>query len=77
MSNEDISQLDKSNELDTEADEFYNSNKLLLNEEQKEILSELHECVSNKSGGFYRIDAPVGSGKTIFIKQSYHLSKRK
>ena len=52
-------------ETDPDAENFFNANVELLNEQQRHIFQVLTNCIDSNQGGFYNIDAPGGTGKTF------------
>ncbi len=59
------SAINNEGEIDMNAEQFFNNNHSLLNDEQLEIFNIIRQHVDNEEGGMYTFDAPGGSGKTF------------
>ena len=66
MKNTTLEEKEMERERDTDANQFYECNKGLLNESQNSVFKELQLGI-DKKGGVYMIDASAGYGKTFLI----------
>jgi hypothetical protein len=62
---QETSVINNEGEIDINAEQFFNDNHSLLNDEQLEIFNIVRGHVDNEEGGMYTFDAPGGSGKTF------------
>ena len=57
--------LNTSMEVDPEAEDFYNRNVNMLNEEQRQLFDTIMNALNKDEGGLFDLDAPGGCGKTF------------
>ena len=57
--------LNTSMEVDPEAEDFYNRNVNMLNEEQRQLFYTIMNALEKDEGGLFDLDAPGGCGKTF------------
>ena len=57
--------LNTSMEVDPDAENFFNTNVVLLNAEQRLLFETIMEALDKDDGGLFDLDAPGGCGKTF------------